>query len=145
MPGPADLIAQIGLVLFAQALAFATVPGPSEAETRQPIIVTISAPEANSRAPVEIVGPVVNGKHTDRLVPAATIVAQSEDKQRSGHGERNGPPPEAISACEVITEGAACSFTGRDGAEIEGICLSGPRGEPAACAPEGGNLPGKRT
>ena len=46
------------------------------------------------------------------------------------------PPPEALEACKGQAEGAACEFTAPRGETIAGVCRSGPRGEPAACAPK---------
>ncbi|MGJ8669024.1 MAG: hypothetical protein ACSHXK_06005 [Oceanococcus sp.] len=48
---------------------------------------------------------------------------------------RRGPPPEAISACKSLSEGDACSFSGRRGDE-SGQCITTPQDE-LACAPEG--------
>jgi len=49
---------------------------------------------------------------------------------------RYGPPPEALAACKDQQEGASCQFTAPRGETIAGVCRSGPRGEPAACAPK---------
>jgi hypothetical protein len=59
-------------------------------------------------------------------------VSAKPDGERSG---RRGPPPEAISACENLDEGSACSFTGRRG-DASGQCIQTPD-EQLACAPEG--------
>lgn len=59
-------------------------------------------------------------------------------------GRPQGPPPEAIQACASLSEGAACSFTGRRDDVINGTCMTLPNGEEGlACAPEGGP-PGER-
>ena len=55
-------------------------------------------------------------------------------------GPQGGPPQEAIQACASLTEGTACSFTGRQGETMTGSCITPPRGEASLiCAPEGGN------
>src|SRR5262245_1245658 len=46
-----------------------------------------------------------------------------------------GPPPEALEACQGQQDGATCQFTAPRGETIAGVCRSGPRGEPPACAP----------
>jgi len=57
--------------------------------------------------------------------------------QDDGDGMRpHGPPPQvAIDACAKSTEGAACSFTGRRGDTIGGICRKVPEGV-MACVPK---------
>lgn len=53
-------------------------------------------------------------------------------------GRPQGPPPEAVEACTNLSEGDACSFSGRHG-EVEGTCIVPRRDEESlACAPEGG-------
>jgi len=51
------------------------------------------------------------------------------------HGHR-GPPPEALAACKDQQDGASCQFTDPRGELVAGLCRSGPRGEPPACAPK---------
>jgi hypothetical protein len=66
----------------------------------------------------------------------ASVNAVAEQDQQGG--KRRGPPPEAIEACADLSEGAACSFTGRRG-DASGICFAPPRDDAElACAPEGG-------
>lgn len=58
---------------------------------------------------------------------------------RSGsddRGQRRGPPPEALSACQNLSVGAACSFTGRRNESVSGQCVITPD-EQMACKPEG--------
>ena len=50
------------------------------------------------------------------------------------HGNRRGPPPEAIQACNGLEDGAACSFTLHE-RQISGLCRARPEGKPAVCAP----------
>ena len=47
-------------------------------------------------------------------------------------GEEMSAPPEAIDACSNLSEGTACSFSGRDGT-ISGTCTID--GEILACGP----------
>lgn len=52
-------------------------------------------------------------------------------------GQRpNGPPPEAIAACNGKTAGATVSFTGRRGETISGTCTS--ENGVLAARPQGG-------
>lgn len=48
--------------------------------------------------------------------------------------ERNGPPIEAIEACENLTEGESCSFSNRKGKNITGTCTI--KEEILVCYPE---------
>ncbi|MEO5349716.1 MAG: hypothetical protein H7836_08730 [Magnetococcus sp. YQC-3] len=67
-------------------------------------------------------------------------------------GGRNGPPREALVACQGLSAGAACRFVGRMGEQLSGTCFqppahaSGQQSPPMACrpanAPGGGNGPG---
>lgn len=50
-------------------------------------------------------------------------------------GKRRGPPPEALAACEGLSENDVCSFESRRGS-VEGVCRLSPQGKaPLACAP----------
>ena len=51
-------------------------------------------------------------------------------------GPPRGPPPEALQACNGLSEGAACAFTHRD-RNLTGTCRTGPEGGALACAPAG--------
>jgi len=53
-------------------------------------------------------------------------------------GGRGGPPPEAIEACSNLSEGDTCTFEGRRGDSLTGVCFAPPREEELACKPEGG-------
>ena len=53
-------------------------------------------------------------------------------------GGRGGPPPEAIDACTDLSEGDACTFEGRRGDSLTGVCFAPPGEEKLACKPEGG-------
>ncbi|MDO6562800.1 hypothetical protein Q4488_05320 [Amphritea sp. 1_MG-2023] len=49
--------------------------------------------------------------------------------------ERHGPPQEAIEACASADKGDSCSFSGREGEKLKGVCDK--RGdEQLSCAPE---------
>lgn len=68
------------------------------------------------------------------MVSASVSCAASGDR-----GRPQGPPPEAIKACADLSQGDACSFTGRRDDEIKGSCITLPNGDDGlACAPEGG-------
>lgn len=55
--------------------------------------------------------------------------------QRQGQGgPRHGPPPQSFEACSEAEVGAACSFTGRNDAEVAGTCRD-VRGK-LACVPK---------
>lgn len=75
---------------------------------------------------------------------ASMVSASLSCAAPGGGGRPHGPPPEAIEACADLSEGDACSFTGRRDDVIEGTCIV-PRSEKEelACAPEGGP-PGER-
>ncbi len=70
---------------------------------------------------------------------ASTVSASVSCAAPSDRGRPQGPPPEATEACAELSEGDACSFTGRRNDEITGTCMTLPNGnEGLACAPEGG-------
>ena len=52
-----------------------------------------------------------------------------------GRGQSRGAPPEALTACEGLSEAQVCSFNGRRG-EVSGQCITTPDDQ-LACAPEG--------
>ena len=67
-----------------------------------------------------------------------TVYAQSAFAER-GNGQNNGrrgPPPEAIEACSGQSEGASCSFTGRNDEQLSGTCFT-PGDNELACKPDG--------
>ncbi len=70
------------------------------------------------------------------LCVSTQSVNAEPDSQR---GQRRGPPPEAIDACDGQAEDASCRFAGRRGDDVEGTCISPPGYEDTlVCAPEGG-------
>ena len=50
-------------------------------------------------------------------------------------GNRSGPPPEAIESCAALAEGDACSFSGRNDEQVNGVCFA-PKGAELACKPD---------
>lgn len=58
-------------------------------------------------------------------------------------GERKGPPQEALTACEGLSQNDQCTFNGRDG-EMSGLCFAPSDDKPLACRPEGDNRRGQR-
>lgn len=65
-----------------------------------------------------------------------TSVAQSQDRDRPPHGgDRRGPPPGAIEACEEMSEGDLCAMDTPHGTH-EGTCRIVPEGD-LACVPNG--------
>ena len=62
-----------------------------------------------------------------------TVHAASDGRQGGGH---RGPPQEAIDACVSLTDGDACSFTGRNDESMSGVCFA-PQNKDLACKPEG--------
>jgi 4-amino-4-deoxy-L-arabinose transferase-like glycosyltransferase len=48
-----------------------------------------------------------------------------------------GPPPQALWACENRTQGSSCSFTQPNGNTINGSCITPPNSTQLACAPQG--------
>src|SRR5262245_42774625 len=76
---------------------------------------------------------------------AAALVATSSHANDQ-HGPRNGhrgPPQVAIDACASLSEGDACSFTGRNDETVDGTCFAPPDHE-LACKPEGFDGPRNR-
>lgn len=72
-------------------------------------------------------------KRQDRLDSEAVIRIIAE----GGRPARGGPPPEAINACQQLKDRSACSFSDPSGNAVDGVCQAGPRGEAAACVPDG--------
>jgi len=68
------------------------------------------------------------------LLGVSTAWAQEQGKRGPERG-REGPPPEAIEACEGQSEGDACSFQTPHG-ELEGTCRTPPRQDTLACVPK---------
>lgn len=71
------------------------------------------------------------------LCVCAGGAAVAQDGQgKRGEGERRGPPPEALEACEGKAAGDACAFEGRRGEAVEGQCFTPDEERPLACRPE---------
>ena len=58
----------------------------------------------------------------------------------SGSNGLPPPPKVAVDACQNLSSGADCSFTGKNGESVSGTCL-GPQGKPLACIPAGAPKP----
>lgn len=55
--------------------------------------------------------------------------AEDSDSERGQGGGRQGPPPEAFTACEGKSVGDSSEFEGRNGEAITGTCEEGRDGE----------------
>ena len=67
-----------------------------------------------------------------------SILASAEPGETDGdqrRGKRRGPPAVALDACSESAEQDACSFEGRNGDQLTGICEV--KREQLACVPEG--------
>jgi 4-amino-4-deoxy-L-arabinose transferase-like glycosyltransferase len=60
-------------------------------------------------------------------------------QQNPAQGQLQGPPPAALEACADQNQGTSCSFTTRNGNNIEGSCVTPPNQTALACAPQGMN------
>lgn len=71
------------------------------------------------------------------LTLAALFFVATAQSQEGDHpkGERRGPPPVAIEACVAAVDGDVCSFAGRRGDALSGVCVIG-RNDVLACQPE---------
>ena len=60
------------------------------------------------------------------LVPMMMVVmmavAACADNEQGNRGPQNGPPPEAIKACEGKAVGDIVSFSGRGGESVKATC-----------------------
>ena len=69
---------------------------------------------------------------------AQAAPAQSSQPAGPGRpsiGERRGPPPESVAACNLLKVDQACGFTSPKGAE-KGICVKQDASTALACRPE---------
>lgn len=53
----------------------------------------------------------------------------------SQNGQRRGPPPEAMQACQSSSDNASCSFQDREGNKKSGTCWRPSSEMPLACKP----------
>lgn len=67
---------------------------------------------------------------------AAQVGAQTNEGRRGPDGPRNGPPPEAIAACQDKAAGDSCSFSGRQKEQVSGTCFSPPADRPQGSQPD---------
>jgi len=56
------------------------------------------------------------------LFAVAAVAAAAPDAAPPQGGKPPGPPPEALAACKGKAEGAAASFSGRNGETFSGTC-----------------------
>ncbi|MGB2691428.1 MAG: hypothetical protein WBB48_07765 [Thermodesulfobacteriota bacterium] len=63
------------------------------------------------------------------------VIAQNDDDGHPGKGNRHGPPPEAVEACQAQSVGDTCAFISSEGDSFEGICEI-MRGDVIACLPD---------
>lgn len=73
------------------------------------------------------------------FLSASTFATAQEPPQR---GEHRGPPPEAFSACEALTESDFCTVQTRRG-ELTGQCRIDRRQEVLVCVPDSKRRPEK--
>jgi hypothetical protein len=64
----------------------------------------------------------------------AVMLANSASAQPA-LGAPQGPPPEALAACNSLASDAACSFSGRRGT-VSGTCFAPQQGMALACRPK---------
>ncbi|MBX3587091.1 MAG: hypothetical protein KF796_10640 [Ramlibacter sp.] len=57
---------------------------------------------------------------------AAALIGLTTLAQAQAQPPRGGPPPEAIAACQGKAAKAACTFTGRQGEALTGVCFQPP-------------------
>lgn len=74
------------------------------------------------------------------LLSPCAYAENIEGSKNGNHPDRHGPPAVALSACENLDVGNACSFIGRHKKNISGQCIATPD-EKIACAPEGHRPP----
>ena len=73
------------------------------------------------------------------LAGVSTGFAQDNQEQ----GRRQGPPQEAFTACDNLTEGDGCSFNTPHG-DLTGQCVQDRRGDGLICRPENRGRMGNR-
>jgi hypothetical protein len=117
-----------GLALFLIApLALAQAPSPPAPP--QEAVDACTGREAGAACTFQQDGHSATG--TCHAVPGGSTIACAPL-----HFFHLRPPPEALEACKGQRDGASCQFTAPRGETIAGVCRSGPRGEPPACAPK---------
>ncbi len=79
----------------------------------------------------------LNKRKLSALIFSILFISSTMSYAKSERGGRRGAPPEAVEACENLSEGDSCSFSGRRGS-VEGSCIKPQQEEVLACAPEGG-------
>ncbi|MCC6297888.1 MAG: glycosyltransferase family 39 protein [Anaerolineales bacterium] len=76
------------------------------------------------------------GRNRDNGQTLQTTGQPASPSQPSSQPQQ-GPPPQALAACENQTQGSACSFTRPNGNTIGGSCVTPPNMDQLACAPQG--------
>ncbi|MDP1547697.1 MAG: glycosyltransferase family 39 protein, partial [Anaerolineales bacterium] len=69
--------------------------------------------------------------------PAQPSNQGTAPQQNPGQGQRQGPPPQALAACEGQAGGDVCSFNLPNGNTVNGACITPPNQTELACAPQG--------
>ena len=67
------------------------------------------------------------------VMALASVVATSLAVAEPG---KRRPPPEAIDACEELRADDVCSFKGRGGESVDGVCFTPEPSKPLACKPD---------
>jgi hypothetical protein len=74
------------------------------------------------------------------LLGSCSLLAFAEDGEgQHSHKGKHQPPQVAIDACKNLTEKASCTFTGRNGEQMNGVCMLPPSeagSSTLACRPE---------
>lgn len=84
----------------------------------------------------------LGSKQTQSRAGGSLQQGQQQGQQRGQQGGRRGPPPQAIAACASKAAQASCSFAGRNGEAMSGVCMGPPPGAqapkdaPLACRPD---------
>lgn len=73
------------------------------------------------------------------LLAMVSVSSACANSERGNRGGRQGPPPEAIKACEGKQEGDKVTFAGRGGESLSGTCKS--INDQLAAVPEGHRPP----
>jgi hypothetical protein len=64
----------------------------------------------------------------------SSIILAQNGPPKTG-GDQSRPPREAVEACSSKAKQDACSFSGRDSKQVEGVCSSPDDAAPLACMP----------
>jgi 4-amino-4-deoxy-L-arabinose transferase-like glycosyltransferase len=92
---------------------------------------TFTLPNGNA-----INGTCIDAPNANGLVCAPQGMIPQNNQQGGQQPSRQGPPQQALDACANLSQGADCSFQGRD-QTVNGICIMPPNLNELACAPQG--------